>query len=192
MPAPKSIYQIKVTLNDSKPPIWRRFLVNENVTLSKLHDILQTVMGWTNSHLHHFIINGEFYSEPFDDDFGMMETKDGSRFKLNQFVNREGFKFRYEYDFGDSWLHDLVVEKILPAEKGARYPVCVAGKRACPPEDVGGVWGYEDFLKTISDPNHLEHEETLRWVGGDFDPERFNISAINAGLQNPRRARINE
>lgn len=152
MPAPKSIYQIKVTLNNSKPPIWRRFLVNENITLSKLHDILQTVMGWMNSHLHHFIINSEFYSEPFDDDFGMVETKDESRFKLNQFVNRAGFRFRYEYDFGDSWLHSLVVEKILPAEKGVRYPVCVTGKRACPPEDVGGVWGYKDFLKSSPTP----------------------------------------
>lgn len=192
MPASQAIYQIKVTLKDSKPPIWRRILVADTTTLSKLHDILQTVMGWMNSHLHHFIIDGQFYGEPPDDEFGIMETKDETRFKLNQFVSRAGFKFRYEYDFGDSWLHDLVVEKILPAEKGAQYPVCIAGKRACPPEDVGGVWGYEDFLKTISNPKNLEHNEMMEWVGGDFDPERFNLIAVNAGLQPPRRARRDE
>lgn len=192
MPAPKSIYQIKVTLNDSKPPIWRRILVEDNVTLSKLHDILQTVMGWTNSHLHHFIINDQFYGELMDDEFGDMGTQDEARFKLNQFVSREGFRFRYEYDFGDGWLHDLVVEKILPAEKGTQYPVCITGKRACPPEDVGGVWGYEDFLKTISNPKHPEHNEMMEWVGGDFDPERFNLNPVNAGLQHPRRARMDE
>lgn len=192
MPAPKSIYQIKVTLKDSQPPIWRRFLVEDTTTLNKLHDILQTVMGWTNSHLHHFIINQEFYGEPPDDEFGIMETKDETRFKLNQLVSRSGSKFRYEYDFGDSWLHDLVVEKILPAEKGAQYPVCIAGKRACPPEDVGGVWGYANFLKIISNPNHLEHNEMMVWVGGDFDPERFNLNAVNAGLRHPRRARMDE
>lgn len=192
MPAPNSIYQIKVTLNDSKPPIWRRFLVGDNVTLAKLHDIVQTVMGWTNSHLHHFIINDEFYGELFDDDFGDMGTKDETRFKLNQFIGGKGFKFRYEYDFGDSWLHDLVVENILPAEKGVRYPVCVAGKRACPPEDVGGVWGYEDFLKAISDPGHPEHEEMLEWVGVKFDPERFNLDYVNEGLRHPRRPRMDD
>jgi hypothetical protein len=192
MPAPKSIYQIKITLNDSKPPIWRRILVADTTTLSKLHDILQTVMGWTNSHLHHFIINEEFYGEPSDDEFGDMGTKNEARFKLNQLVSRAGFKFRYEYDFGDSWLHDLVVEKILPAEKEAQYPVCIAGKRACPPEDVGGVWGYADFLKVISSPKHPEHNETMEWVGGDFDPERFNLEHVNEGLRHPRRARMDE
>ena len=192
MPVPKSIYQIKVMLNDSKPPIWRRILVADTTTLAKLHDILQTVMGWTNSHLHHFIINEEFYGSPEYDEFGDMGTKNETRFKLNQFVNRTGFKFRYEYDFCDSWLHDLVVEKILPAEKGKQYPVCLAGKRACPPEDVGGVWGYQDFLKTVSNPKHPEYAEMREWIGGDFDPERFNLNAINASLQHPRRARMGE
>ena len=189
MPVPKSIYQIKVTLNNSKPPIWRRILVAEETSLDQLHAILQRVMGWMNSHLHHFIINGQFYGEPPDDDFGIMDTKDETQFTLNQFVNRAGFEFRYEYDFGDSWLHDLVVEKILPVEKGAQYPVCITGKRACPPEDVGGVWGYEDFLKTISNPKHPEYAEMREWVGGDFDPERFNLNAVNAALLHSRRTR---
>ena len=192
MSTAKIIYQMKVTLIASKPPIWRRFLVEDTVTLGKLHDILQIVMGWTNSHLHHFIIDDEFYGMPLDDDFGDMRTKDETRFKLNQLVSGKGFKFGYEYDFGDSWEHDLVIEKILPAEKGARYPICVAGKRACPPEDVGGIWGYEDFLKAISDPKHPEHAEMREWIGSDFDPERFNLNAVNAGLHHPRRAGTEE
>ncbi|MEW5939286.1 MAG: plasmid pRiA4b ORF-3 family protein, partial [Chloroflexota bacterium] len=191
MPAPTSICQIKVTLQDSRPTIWRRFLVGDNVTLAKLHDILQIVMGWTNSHLHHFIIDGEYYSEPFDDEFGM-ETKNEAHYKLSQFVGGEGFKFRYEYDFGDSWMHDLIVEKILPAEKGVYYPVCIKGKRACPPEDVGGVWGYDDFLEAIANPNHPERKEMLEWIGADFDPERFDLDEINERLRHPRRQRDEE
>ncbi len=187
-----SIYQIKVTLNDSQPTIWRRFLVDENVTLSKLHDILQIVMGWTNSHLHHFIINNEFYGEPEDDEFGDMGIRNESRFKLNQLVGGEGFKFRYEYDFGDSWMHGLVIEKILPAEKKVHYPVCIAGKGACPPEDVGGVWGYDTFLEAISNPNHTEHEEMLEWIGGSFDPKHFDPEEVNARLRHPRQSKEEE
>jgi len=192
MPTPKSIYQIKVTLNDSKPPIWRRILVADTTTLLELHDIVQTAMGWMNCHLHHFIINDEFYGSPEGDAFGDMGTKNEARYMLNQFVNREGFRFRYEYDFGDGWLHGLIVEKILPAEKGVNHPLCIAGKRACPPEDVGGVWGYEDFLKTISNPEHPEYAEMREWVGGDFEPERFNLNAVNAGLQPSRHAKMDE
>lgn len=191
MPTPTAIYQIKVTLQDSKPTIWRRFLVGNNVTLHELHKILQTVMGWTNSHLHHFIINGEFYSEPFDEDFGI-ETKNELRYKLNQFVGGEGFKFRYEYDFGDSWMHNLVVEKILPVEKGAQYPICIKGKRACPPEDSGGVWGYDDFLEAIANPDHPKRKEMLEWIGADFDPAHFDLDEINERLRHPHRQQDKE
>jgi hypothetical protein len=189
MATPKTIYQIKATLNDSKPPIWRRILVADTTTLSQLHTILQTVMGWTDSHLHMYTINGQIYGDPEDDEYGDMGTRNESRFKLNQLAGREGFKFRYEYDFGDSWLHDLLVEKIMPAEEGTRYPICVAGKRACPPEDVGGVWGFEDFLKVASDPKHPEHDEMMEWYGGTFDPERFNLDSVNDGLRHPRKSR---
>ena len=190
-PAPKSIYQIKVTLNGSKPPIWRRILVADATTLSKLHTILQTVMGWTDSHLHHFIIDDEFYGEP-DDEFGDMETKNEKHYHLNQFVDRKGFKFIYEYDFGDSWEHTILVEAILPIEENALYPCCIEGKRACPPEDVGGVWGYDDFLKAISNPKHPEHNRMLEWVGGDFDPEQFDLYEVNERLRHPRRQREDE
>lgn len=192
MPAPQSIYQIKVTLNDTKPPIWRRVLVEDTTTLSKLHTILQTAMGWTDSHLHHFIINDEFYGEPDDDEFSDIETKNEKRYCLNQFVKRKGFKFIYEYDFGDSWEHTILVEAILPAEKGAFYPRCIEGKRACPPEDVGGVWGYEDFLKIIANPKDPQYEEMMGWLGVKFDPERFNLEHVNEGLRHPRRVRMDD
>lgn len=177
------VYQIKVTLNDSKPPIWRRILVADTTTLIQLHAILQTVMGWADYHLHMFEINGQIYGDPEDDETGMLGTKNETRYRLKHLVGGEGFKFRYEYDFGDGWSHNLLVEKILPAEKGTLYPLCVTGKRACPPEDVGGVWGYEDFLKAISNPKHPEHDEMMEWVGGDFDPEFFDMEYINSALR---------
>ena len=191
MTTPKTIYQLKVTLIDSKPPIWRRVLVEDTTTLSKLHTVLQTVMGWTDSHLHHFIIDDEFYGEPDDDEFSDIETKNEKRYHLNQFVERKGFKFIYEYDFGDSWEHTILVEAILPAEKDAYYPRCIEGKRACPPEDVGGMWGYEDFLKIIANPKDPEYDEMMEWIGS-FDPERFNLDHVNEGLRHPRRARMDD
>ena len=190
MPTPKSIYQIKVALNDSKRPIWRRVLVEDTTTLSKLHTILQTVMGWTDSHLHQFIIDEEFYGEP-DDEFSDIEVKNEKRYHLNQFVEHKGFKFIYEYDFGDSWEHTILVEAILPAEKGAFYPRCIEGKRACPPEDVGGVWGYEDFQKIIANPKDPEYDEMMEWIGS-FDPEQFNLDAVNEGLRHPRAAGMDD
>jgi hypothetical protein len=116
-----------------------------------------------------------------------MGTKNESRFKLNQLVGREGFKFRYEYDFGDGWLHDLMVEKIKPVEKGVYYPICVAGKNACPPEDVGGIGGYANFLEAMADPRHPEHREYKEWIGGKFDSERFDLNGVNDGLRYPSR-----
>ncbi len=190
MSTPKAIYQIKVTLKDSKPPIWRRVLVEDTTTLSKLHTILQTVMGWTDSHLHQFIINDEFYGEP-DNEFSDIEIKNEKRFHLHQFVERKGFKFIYEYDFGDSWEHAILVEAILPIEKGAFYPRCLEGKRACPPEDVGGMGGYEDFQKVIANTKDPEYDEMMAWIGS-FDPERFNLEQVNEGLRHPRRVRMDD
>jgi hypothetical protein len=183
-PADTPIYQLKVTLKDSKPSIWRRVLVPGDISLSKLHQILQIAMGWEDSHLHQFIVGGAYYGEP-DPDF-RDEMKSERRVKLNQVAPHEKDRFTYEYDFGDSWEHQIVVEKILSPEPGARYPVCVAGKRACPPEDCGGVWGYESLLEAIADPNNPEHEEMLEWVGEDFDPEAFDPEQINEGLKRIR------
>ncbi len=189
---PNKIYQIKVTLKNIKPPVWRRILVPHNTTLLKLHDILQIVMGWKDYHLHEFTIEGSAFGDPENDEYGDRDILNEADYKLNQVIFREGQRFDYEYDFGDGWSHDLLVEKILPRQKGVRYPVCVTGKRACPPEDVGGPWGYEDFLRAIRDPFHSEHEEYLTWIGGEFDPEAFDLEEINAQLRTMGRGRSTE
>jgi hypothetical protein len=184
MPSNTPIYQIKVTLYGSKPPIWRRLLVPSDITLSRLHRILQAAMGWYDAHLHQFIVGEAYYGVPDPDD--LLEIKSERRVRLNQIVSGEKFRFIYEYDFGDSWGHELLVEKIVPREKRVRYPVCIKGRRACPPEDVGGVWGYGYFLEAIQDPEHPEHEDYLEWIGGEFDPEAFDLDEINAALSHLR------
>jgi hypothetical protein len=186
------IYQIKVTLDDTHPPIWRRIQVPGNSTLLKLHDILQIVMGWEDYHLHMFTVEGFIYGDPADDEYGDLGTIDEAYTKLSQVIHREGQRLRYEYDFGDSWDHTLLVEKILAPQEGVRYPVCLKGKRACPPEDVGGVWGYENFLEAIRNTDHDEHEEYLAWIGGEFDPEAFDLEDANAKLRSMGRGRSTE
>jgi hypothetical protein len=176
---PASVYQLKVTLKTSKPPIWRRIQVNSDINLYRLHKILQVVMGWTDSHLHQFNVHGEYYGTP-DPDF---EAKDEKRLKLYQAISGAGDRFVYEYDFGDSWEHVILVEKILQPEAGVRYPICLTGKRACPPEDCGGIWGYGDLLEAIQEPAHPEHEEMLEWLGGSFDPEEFDADMVNESLK---------
>jgi hypothetical protein len=179
-----SIYQIKVTLRDSKPPIWRRIQVGSDISLYKLHQILQAVMGWSGYHLHQFIIGGEYYGEPHPDyDFEMIDEK---KVKLSEVVFGAKDKFIYEYDFGDSWEHEITIEKVFPPEAGVHYPVCLTGKRACPPDDCGGVWGYEGFLEAIRNPDHPEHDDMLEWIGGSFDPEEFNLDEINQRLKHIR------
>lgn len=174
------IYQLKVTLKGTKPPIWRRIQVPADTRLGKLHRILQTVMGWTDSHLHQFIVGETFYGVP-DRDFDL-DVRSERTVRLDQVLPAPKAKIVYEYDFGDSWEHELLLEKIVPPDPATRYPICLAGKRACPPEDVGGVWGYAEFLETITSPDHPEHEEMLDWVGGEFDPEEFDLQAVNSQL----------
>jgi hypothetical protein len=181
------IYQIRVDLNGTKPPIWRRILVPGDVTLRSLHNILQAAMGWTNSHLHEFPIEGASYGRP-DPDYDD-EMRDDRRVRLSQIAPAQGSKLRYVYDFGDGWLHTLAVEKILPPEPGQQYPVCIAGKRACPPEDVGGIGGYAYFLEAVQDPTHPEHDSYLEWVGGPFDPEAFDLEQVNRRLRRMGRVR---
>ena len=154
-----------------------------DVTLARLHRILQAVMGWLDYHLHQFIIDGTYYGEPHPDYEDWLEMKDERRFRLHQVAPGEGFRFTYEYDFGDSWGHTLLVEKVFPPEPGVRYPVCVKGRRACPPEDVGGIWGYYGFLEAMQDPDHPDHEMYTEWIGGEFDPEAFDLDEVNAALR---------
>jgi hypothetical protein len=173
------VYQLKITLRNVKPPVWRRVQVRDG-SLARLHDVIQVGMGWTNSHLHAFEIRGEQYGEP--DPTGMMEVYDERKVKLSQIVAEGVKKFTYTYDFGDGWEHAIEVEKVLPAEPGVPYPRCVAGKRACPPEDCGGPWGYPDFLAALRDPEHPEHEDMVEWIGGEFDPEAFDLDEVNEEL----------
>jgi len=180
------IYQIKITLRDSKPPIWRRLLISSETTLDKLHRIIQVAMGWYDSHLHMFDIHSQQYSAPLPYDPGHLaelRMKSTNRVRLSKLITGEGDRFIYEYDFGDSWEHQIVVEKILPPDPKQKLPICITGKRACPPEDVGGVWGYESFLEAIKDSTHPEHEEYLEWVGDDFDPDAFDLDEVNANLK---------
>lgn len=176
------IYQIKITLKGSKPPIWRRLLISADTTLTDLHDILQIVMGWEDSHMHMFTIQGQDYSTPSPYDPSLLEkmnAKSTLRVKLNKLITAEGEKFEYVYDFGDNWHHTILIEKILPPDPKQKLPRCIAGKRACPPEDVGGVWGYENFLEAIKNPKHPDHKHYVDWIDGDFDPELLDIAEIN-------------
>jgi hypothetical protein len=177
IPVRERIYQFKITLKDIKPPIWRRIQVRD-CTLDKLHERIQTAMGWTNSHLHHFQIKDALYGDPWllDENFMEMNYKDSRVMMLSKILPKGGkrFHFEYEYDFGDSWWHEVLFEGCLRVEPGQRYPLCVEGERACPPEDVGGTSGYAGFLVSIADPDDDRHQERLEWIGGKFDPEYFN------------------
>ena len=175
------VYQMKVTLKGSKPPIWRRIQVASTTTLAQLHQVIQRVMGWESYHLYQFVVGGMEYSDP--NMLEKMEGEDARRVTLATLVRSEKDKFFYEYDFGDGWDHELLIEKILPLEAGKRYPVCLTGKHACPPEDCGGIWGYAGFLEAIQDPQHPEHEAMVEWVGGEFDPEAFDLDEVNRELQ---------
>jgi hypothetical protein len=177
------IYQIKVTLHGSQPPIWRRFQVGSDITLARLHGVLQAVMGWKDAHLHQFVIREKYYGVPDEEELGPHKTSDERKYKLSDLVPGENSEFAYTYDFGDNWEHILEIEKSLPREESVRYPLCLAGARACPPEDVGGIPGYENFLQALADPNHPEHDEYLEWIGGSFDPEKFDPDEVNQLLR---------
>ena len=179
------VYRFKVTLKDSAPPIWRR-IETKDATLEKLHELIQTAMGWMNCHLHQFQIAGRYYTDArfVDDAFDDFGAEDYSGLKISDLVQERGTKLKllYEYDFGDCWQHDVVLESVVDVESRARYPRCVAGERACPPEDVGGVWGFANYLEAITDPDHEEHEDLLEW-NGRFDPEAFDAKEATRNMQ---------
>ncbi|TWU08367.1 Plasmid pRiA4b ORF-3-like protein [Stieleria varia] len=167
IPASERLYQFKITLLESQPPIWRRIQVKDS-TLDKFHERIQTAMGWTNSHLHQFKIDGERWGDPelLDDGFEDFECVDSTVTKISKIVPKNGkrFQFLYEYDFGDGWEHEVLFEGCLRSEKGGRYPLCVEGERNCPPEDVGGVWGYAEFLEAFANPKHEQHDDFVEWA----------------------------
>ena len=177
----KQTYQLRIDLDSAKPPIWRRLLVADSIKLSTFHITVQIAMGWTNSHLHQFIAENEYYGAP-DPEFSFAPMHDGSKFRLNQILKEEKDIIFYEYDFGDSWRHAIKLEKILPFDRKALLPCCIKAKGACPPEDIGGIWGYYEFLEAINDPDHLEHESYIDWIGEDFDPNVYDKEATNALL----------
>ncbi len=178
------VYQLKITLCEITPPIWRRFQVRGDLTLYKLHGVLQVVMGWTGSHLYGFEIGRAEYGSP-DGPSGHL-VEDDRRARLQKVAAAEGATFTYKYDFGDGWEHDVVVEKIGAAEPDVRYPVCLAGARACPPEDCGGPPGYDSLIEAIVNPNLPDADEILEWVGGKFDPEAFDLEEINRRIRELR------
>jgi len=181
-------YQLKITLHGSKPPIWRRILVG-NCSLSDLHSHIQSAMGWWNYHLHCFQINKQVYTD--------VETFDGSNddtytdsavVRLSDIIpeGETKFKFRYEYDFGDSWEHVILFEKRVGVESADALPACIAGAGACPPEDCGGIWGYSDILAAIQNKNHERHEEFRGWIGRSFDPEAFDAEVATRRMRSGR------
>lgn len=178
------VYQFKITLKDSKPPIWRRIQVPETYTLWDLHVAIQDAMDWLDYHLHRFEVIDPATGMKIkigipEEEFGEYgETPPGWKENMSDYFTMEDRKVDYIYDFGDKWIHKIKLEKIITREDGVKYPICVKGKRASPPEDCGGVWGYEDLVKIIADPNHEGHEEMLGWMGGDFDPEYFDVKDI--------------
>jgi hypothetical protein len=175
----KRVYQIRVALRDVTPPIWRRIQITGDMNLRQLHWTLQTVMGWQEEHRHRFDFFGTRYGDPRVIEG---EVLDETKVILCQLIIGEKEKFLYLYDFGDAWEHEILVEKILPVEKGTRYPVCLTGKRACPPEGSGGTTEYEELLNILNDPSHPEHEETFEWLPGDFDSEKFDVESVNRRL----------
>jgi len=178
------IFQFKITLKGIRPPIWRRIQVPETYTFWDLHVAIQDAMGWFDSHLHRFeILN---HSTGMKEEIGIPDeefewdtvTLPGWEQKIADYFSMNNTKSEYVYDFGDNWEHIVKLEKILPRQEGIAYPKCTDGKRACPPEDCGGLWGYEDLLKAITNPKHREHKEMLDWVGGSFDAEHFDIKEV--------------
>jgi pRiA4b ORF-3-like protein len=189
---PGRILQFKITLEGIAPPIWRRIQVPADYTFWDLHVAIQDAMGWDDCHLHQFVFHGEDESSyvylGIPDDEGVEGEADilpGWEYRVIDQLERPGDCVVYEYDFGDAWEHAILLEEILPPARGGRYPRCVAGERACPPEDCGGAHGYARLLAVLRDPKHKAHEELLAWVGGSYDPEAFSPGLVK--FHDPRR-----
>jgi len=180
------MYLLKIVLLDIEPDIWRRFMVPGSITMDRLHDVIQIVMGWTDSHLHEFTISKKRYTEyPEEEEHGL----ECGRYRLGDLIKQNGRKFNYLYDFGDSWLHKVTLEDSRYSNSKLRFPIaCLEGARACPPEDVGSIPGYYEFCKILKDPDHPEHESYKTWVSGfyghngEFDSEAFDIERVTYEL----------
>lgn len=187
------VYQFKITLCGIRPTIWRRIQVPETYSFQDLHFAIQNAMGWGNYHSYDFYVGdtciendeeGFFIDDmwrnmPFHPRRSITRTLPASKTKLKEFIKREKEKIKYLYDLGDRWEHIVELEKTIPGKESADYPICIAGKRACPPEDCGGVSGYYNLLEIIKNPGHEEYEEMIEWLGGEFDPEHFDINDVS-------------
>ena len=173
----EQFYLLKIRLLDIEPEIWRRFVVPASITLDRLHDVIQIVMGWTDCHLHEFTIGKKRYTEyPESKEDGL----ECGRYRLGDLLKQKGRAFGYQYDFGDNWEHDLTLEKSHYFNPDLRSGIaCLDGARACPPEDVGGVPGYYEFCIALNDPEHEEHESFMEWSGENYDSEKFDVDEIN-------------
>lgn len=187
----RDIVQIRIALQEIEPPIWRRVQVPADLSLRRLHDVIQAVMGWLDYHLYHFEVGAKQYGPPEivgDNDFGPPTYSDRNT-RLAQLIGRGVERFTYTYDFGDDWRHDIVIERTLAGEPSTEYPILVDGKRRGPPEDCGGPFGFPEFLEAISDPEHPDHEDVLDWYGEPFDADDMELDKIEAMLSRIRGSR---
>ncbi len=182
---PPEVFQLKVTLMGTMPPIWRRLLAPANLTLAQLHDVLQAAMGWQDCHMHEFCAGQRHFGKPNPEDrlMRMPPVENERTVHLSNVLSRVGAKA--------SWEHGIVLEKRLPADPGTAYPVCTGGERACPPEDCGGIPGFYDLLDALGDPTHEQHDELQDWVEDNYDPDFFSIDDVNQILIPLRRRRGN-
>lgn len=171
-------FQIKLTLKHTKPPIWRRIVVAPEIRLDRLHDVLQIAMGWTNSHLYQFETPDGYFSDP---SFEVEETQSSRKATLKSVLGGPRSSIRYEYDFGDGWDHQILLEKVVELDQPV-LAFCLGGARSGPPEDCGGPWGYANLLTNLKDPKSPEHDSIIEWAGPEFDSEAFDIEAINKQL----------
>ena len=171
--------QLKVLLDEVRPPVWRRVLVPTHYNLTQLHRVIQVAFGWEDSHLHLFKIHGKIFGSPESDTGRGLH---GEGITLAKLGLPPKSKFEYEYDFGDSWVHVVTVEKVVALSEPVTVPVCLEGMRACPPEDCGGAWGYQEMLEALGDPEHPSHEDFKEWLEGGWNPESFDLEKVNASL----------
>jgi hypothetical protein len=176
--APPRVLSLKVTLRNTRPPIWRRLLVPAGMTLADLHVAIQVTMGWHDCHLHDFNVGGKHYGDPATVD----DVADERRLKLNALAGSGVTRFAYSYDFGDNWEHEILIEAKAPPTEAKAFPACIAGKRHCPPENCGGVWGYAELLEVLANPAHPQHNDQVEWLGDAFDPEAFSVAEADAAL----------
>jgi hypothetical protein len=180
-----AMLQMKITLKGVSPPVWRRFMVQDNITFHKLHEIIQEVMGWGNYHLYEFDVKKFRIGLPDEDIEDMTDSK---KLRISA-LKMEGLKITYCYDFGDNWEHSILVEKIT--EESGCCPECIAGKRACPPEDCGGPYGYEELLEIRKNPKHPDYKHLIvDWLGRDFDPEAFDVKKVNSRIGKVKMGRF--